>query len=179
MSNVPESPITAFVRELGDQSTLSSVGVDVRLGAAALLDTTSPRRQIVVYPAVGTYAPPDRERERHTADPVLASVDQGMVAAIWGESIDDAWDLQQRLFQALNTYVAAGGYRFKHEGCLWDETPPDSSNQGEALTIRFRLLLPIQRPSETTVEVESAQSTTALVSPITGDATSGPTIDVP
>lgn len=179
MAQFSESPITAFARDLGQQSAIKGAGVRVVLGAAELAKTTSPRRQVIVYPTAGVYIPPDRERERHSEDPVLAVVEQGMIAAIWGASIDDAWDLQQRFFQALNTYVADGGYRFKHEGCAWDETPPDTSQQGEAMTIRFSLRLPIQRPSETMVELESAQSTTAIVNPATGDAASGPTIDVP
>lgn len=179
MANAPQSPLTTFALELEQQPALKVSGVRVRLGAHNLASTRAPSRQIVIYPTSGPYGAPDRERVRHSEDPVLASVDQGMVAAIWGASIDDAWDLQQRFFQALRSYTVDGGYRFAHEGCTWDETPPDTSAQGEALVIRFRLWLPIQPPSYQSTEVESVNATTAITSPITGVDEAGTTIDVP
>lgn len=160
-----------------DRTELKGAGIRVALGRQELARTTATRR-IVFVPVDGPYMPPDRERERHTAAPVLATVDQAMVARIWGASIDDAWDIQQRLFQALNEYVAAGGYRFRHEGHQWD-TDPDTSEQGEALQVRFHLMLPIDRAAGTSTTVATVNATTAIVSPITGGTTAGPTIDVP
>lgn len=171
------SPITQFVLDLADESALKSAGVKLLLGRAELARTTAARR-IVWVPVGGPYAAPDTERERHSAAPVLAVVRQTMVGRIWGESIDDVWDIHQRLLQALNSYVAAGGVRFDHEAIQW-ETEADTSEQGEALEVKIVLRLPVTRAAESTQTIAEVSAQTKIVNAATEVEEDGPLVEAP
>jgi hypothetical protein len=175
---VAQSPLTLFADALAARTEIHGGEIAVYLGREHLPRTTGARR-IVVVPVDGDYVAPDRERVRHLTAPVIAVASQAVALRIWGESLDHAWEIHARLISALDGYVKAGGYRFKHEGFAWD-VDPDASEQGEALTVRIRLLLPLTLWSEgTSTSVESVNATTAIVSPTTGADEPGPEIDVP
>lgn len=176
MTHSPQSPLTTFAAAIAATSAIRSAGVRVFLGRQELVRTTAPRR-IVFVPVAGTYKQPTQQRGINVAEYVLATVEQGMGARIWAQSIDDAWDIQQRLIQALNVYTSEGGYRFLLDGPTWD-TDADTGEQGEALTLAFRLILPVERPAESSVVIDTVIESTLIVNPATEDEEAGPTVTI-
>lgn len=171
-----KSPITALVEAIADSSLIKGVGVAVYFGVAEMARTDADRR-IVIYCAEGAYVFPELATRRNSAPPPLADVDQHMIAKVWAENHDEAWDIQRRFFQALYQNTKAGGPLYKHGSPEWP-TIADTSEQGEALTIRFRLQLPLERIAETTATITTVIETTAIENPATGDTTAGPTITI-
>lgn len=173
-----KSPITTLAEALNASPLLKGArpSVPVHFGRAKITETSGPRR-IVVYCAGGTYVFPEVNRRITTEAPPLCDIDQNMIAKVWAENHDEAWDIQRRFFQALNRNTGRGGPLYKY-GDQPDDSDDDGGSQGEQLTIRFRLQLPIERVDETTVEVESVVETTKLVNPATEEETSGPTITI-
>lgn len=177
MPAVAKSPITTLCEALNDSPLLRLARVPVYLGRDKLGQASGPRR-IVVYCAGGSYVPPELAQRRNSAPPPLADLDQSMVAKIWAEGHDEAWDIQRRFFQALYRNSGRGGPLYRH-GTADDDSEDDSSTQGEALTIRFRLVLPIERVDESEATIATVTNATYLVDPADSeDEQAGPTITI-
>ena len=176
MPAVAKSPITLLVEALAELSVLKSVGIRLYAGMQHLAQATAPRR-IVFYPTDGTYTYPLPASRVSSAAPPLAMNDQQVAAHLWAASLDDAWDMQQRLLQALATHTAAGGPLFLHDKIQWS-TDEDTSLQGVAATVFFRLQLPITRAAEGTATIVQVDESTRIVNPATGGEQAGPTITI-
>jgi len=177
MAHVAKSPITVWFETLREVALLKTAQISMYLGAEHLTRTTAARR-IVFYPTGGTFRYPEVDRRRNTAEPPLADSEEEMAAKIWAESLDHAWDIRSRLIQSLKQYTAEGGrgYRIDGNRTEWGTSP--DSEQGEALTMTFRLVLPIERIADDEATIATVVETTQLRNPATGDATAGPTITI-
>lgn len=152
----PKSPVTLFYESMSRAALLKAARVEVLLGRDKLSTTSSPRR-IVFWPTNGPLVPPKMAERRNNEAPPLANLELNMVALIWAENYDEAWDILQRFFQSMHAYTVAGGVPYL-PGQSEDTSGEDTSLQGETIRIRFGLLLTINRASERTVAVEKVKA---------------------
>lgn len=127
--HVAKSPITLLAEALEQREELKG-RCKVLAGVDALARSSAPPR-IVLFPTVGTYvAPTDVE--------TITDLTQQLTAHVWGVSLDDVWDLQVRLFRALNSHATGGGPWWKPQSITWEDKP-DTSNQGLACEVDFQV----------------------------------------
>jgi hypothetical protein len=177
MPHVEQSPITVWFNAIREIALLKTQSLPMYLGAEHLKKSTGPRR-IVFFPTEGAFRYPEPDRRRNTTAPPLADDECEMSARIWAESLDHAWDIRSRLIQSLKQYTAEGGRGYRVDGnrTAWGQSP--DSEQGEACTMTFRLVLPIERVADDEATIATVVESTQLRNPATGDATAGPTITI-
>lgn len=139
------SPITTFVA--GMAATESLGDISVLCGANAIAAAGRPPR-VVIFPTVGS-----SEGQANITGSVR-DIRQSMAARCWGRDDDDAWDLAVRVLRALDEQAAAGGLYWYGGDLTWDASP-DTSQQGQSVTVSFDVRLSADRIPPSTGEIQS------------------------
>lgn len=132
----PKSPLTLLGEALQATSVLKGYA-EVKVGVKYLAEQSRPPR-IIIFPISGTY---ESAADNKSA---LRDIEQELAARIWGSDLDQAWELQQRYFQALEEQGQGSdnGIYWKAIKVSWDAVP-DMDKQGVELesVISVRLAL--------------------------------------
>jgi hypothetical protein len=143
--HVEKSPITLLAEALKNATALKGVAT-VLVGVDHLAKDGAPPR-IVLFPVNGPFRPADSRD-------CTVGTDLTVAAHVWDATHDHAYDLQQRLFRALEEQAADGGLFWKPGDGSW-ERDPDTANQGHAVVVTFVVRLNLERASLTTGRVDS------------------------
>jgi hypothetical protein len=140
----PKSPLRAFVDALGVTAPLRPYARSIFLGARALSGNAAPPR-IVIIPIEG---PIGSAQNNITS---IRDVSLELAVRIWGNEVDETWDLKTRLFQALEAQSVA---IWKSLSETWD-IDSSASRKGEEVEVRITAWLSIDRRPQTLGEVDA------------------------
>lgn len=134
-------PLTLFGEAIGKATVMR--GIPIYFGAGMLPMQTGIGR-IVLIPTSGELNTPMDCR-------MTRDLQQTVLAHLWGRDWDDAFMLLRRLLHAVKEARYGGGYLWDARSIDWEDSP-DSSKQGQSLTVTLSTTIAIA-PVEDTVSV--------------------------
>jgi hypothetical protein len=139
---VAKSPVTLLAESLS--ATPAMGGVKVLAGKRHLPEQNG-TPSVVIMPSEGGYDSP------HDVVASLVDVDLKILAVIWAETLDQAWDLRRRYLQALKQQ-AIGNPRDP-----WHSTPDQAGANYELLTEQWETDPDTARDGETIIVTASVR----------------------
>lgn len=174
---VPKSPITLLAESLSAMPAMG--GIKVHAGKKALAEQNG-TPSVVIMPAEGPYDAPNDNIAS------LVDIDLAIVAVVWGETLDQAWDIRRRYLQALKQQAIGNPkdpWRSSPDqaGLMYDlhkeqwETDPDTAQDGDTVIVTASVRLsgsPTLQQSTGEIDATGLHGTVAtLTADVTATAT--------